>query len=147
METYYDQEFHDKIVITFKRLPKADAILQCLDELNLQKFSFQNIQEICRNWPCKLHCAKPVEGEAPQIPEEEAMKAARKVAFNNAKQNLQKQLVDGVSKLKESALEALAKELPTEEEMTIIKKSSGGKDYIKMLEDAKAEVAGYTLSL
>lgn len=91
--------------------------------------------------------AKPVEGEAPQIPEEEAMKAARKVAFNNAKQNLQKQLVDGVSKLKESTLEALAKELPTEEEMTIIKKSSGGKDYIKMLEDAKAEVAGYTLSL
>lgn len=91
--------------------------------------------------------SKTKEGEPPEISEQEAMEAARKVAFNNAKQNLQKQLVEGIDKLKKSTLEALTKDSPTKEEMAIIKNSDAGKDYTKMLEDAKSEVESYTLSL
>lgn len=35
IETYYDQEMHDRVVITFKRLPRAELILFSVDELNL----------------------------------------------------------------------------------------------------------------
>mgnify|MGYP001300716512 CR=1 FL=1 len=91
--------------------------------------------------------SKAKEGETPEVSEQEAMEAARKVAFNNAKQNLQKQLVDGIDKLKKSTLEALTKDSPTKEELSIIKNSDAGKDYTKMLEEAKSEVESYTLSL
>ncbi len=87
------------------------------------------------------------EGEKPEISEEEALEAARKVAFNNAKQNLQKQLVDGIDVLKKSVLEELAKTAPPKEDLDAIKNSPAGKEYAKMLEDAKAEVDSYTLSL
>lgn len=87
------------------------------------------------------------EGEKPEISEEEVLEAARKVSFNNAKQNLQKQLVDGIDTLKKSTLEALEKDAPPKEDMAMMQKSPGGKEYIKMLEDAKSEVDSYTLSL
>jgi hypothetical protein len=79
--------------------------------------------------------------------DEEVLEAAKRVAFNNAKQNLQKQLVEGIDILKKSTVDALEKDMPPQEEMTVIQKSSGGKEYIKILEDAKAEVEKYTLSL
>ena len=87
------------------------------------------------------------EGTEAEIPDEEVLEAAKKVAFNNAKQNLQKQLVEGIDILKKSTVDALEKDMPPQEEMTVIQKSPGGKEYMKMLEDAKAEVEKYTLSL
>ena len=83
----------------------------------------------------------------PEVSDEEVLEAAMKVSFNNSKQNLQKQLVDGIDTLKKSTTEELARNAPTKEEMAIIGKSSGGKEFVKILEDAQKAADGYTLSL
>jgi hypothetical protein len=85
--------------------------------------------------------------EEPQASEEEVLEAAMKVSFNNAKQNLQKQLVGGIDTLKKSTLEELDRNTPDKAEMAMIKKSSGGKELAKILEDSKKTVNGYTLTL
>jgi hypothetical protein len=83
----------------------------------------------------------------PEVSDTEVLDAAMKVSFNNSKQNLQKQLVDGIDTLKKSTSEELDRNSPKKDEMAMIGKSSGGKEFVKILENAKKKVDGYTLSL
>tara|TARA_B100000131_G_scaffold102069_1_gene99051 strand:+ start:3588 stop:4787 length:1200 start_codon:yes stop_codon:yes gene_type:complete len=74
------------------------------------------------------------------ISEEELITAAKNVAFVNAKQEFDKQASQGKEQLKAAALEELQSEVPDETNLSAMRKSPTGLEYIKLIEDAKQKI-------
>jgi len=74
---------------------------------------------------------------------DEVRQAASKVVFASAKVDLQKQLVDGIDELKTVTKSELSYNMPNEEEMKIIGKSSVGKELENALKAASEKIGSY----
>ena len=75
-----------------------------------------------------------------KLSDEDALTAAKKVAFTNAKQEFDEQGKTGKEKLKEEALVLLKEKFPNETNMKMMKGSKEGEAFIKILEDAKQKI-------
>ena len=82
-------------------------------------------------------------GEGEEVAPDEVKQAAAKVAFASAKVDLQKQLVEGLDELKAAAKEELIYNMPNEEEMKSIAKSSVGKELQDALKAASDKIDSY----
>jgi hypothetical protein len=89
------------------------------------------------------------EGEdAPKVSDQEIAAAAKKVAFVNAKQSLQKQLASGIGKLKDTAIEELKYDLPEEEsDLKIMGKSPQGKELLNAIKVATDKINSYNIQV
>ena len=76
----------------------------------------------------------------PEISEDEAKKAAEKIAFVNAKQNFDKQVMGGKEKLKSSTLEIIDEKTPPAGSAQNLKKVPEGIKLLNMIEDAKQKI-------
>ena len=84
----------------------------------------------------------------PEITDQEIQAAAKKVAFVNAKQNLQKQLVSGIGKLKDTAIKELKYDLPEEEsDLKIMGKSPQGKELLNAIKVATDKINSYNIQV
>jgi len=82
-------------------------------------------------------------GEGEEVSPDEVRQAASKVVFASAKVDLQKQLVDGIDELKTVTKSELSYNMPNEEEMKIIGKSSVGKELENALKAASEKIGSY----
>ena len=82
-------------------------------------------------------------GEGEEVSPDEVRQAAAKVAFSSAKVELQKQLVDGLDQLKVVAKEELSYNMPNEEELKEIGKSSVGAELEDALKTASKKIDSY----
>ena len=135
----------------FKKLAEAGVDLQASGVDKVEGEVQKAAEELAGTEDFKKQVASEKPGAKkdapPEVSDEEVLEAAMKVSFNNSKQNLQKQLVDGIDTLKKSTLEELGRNTPTKEELAIIGKSKGGQELKKIIEDAQKVVEGYTLSI
>ena len=74
------------------------------------------------------------------LSDEDVLKAAKKVAFTNAKQSFDEQAKTGKEKIKNEALELLEEKSPDETSVEAMKSTKLGADFIKMIEDAKQKI-------
>jgi len=74
------------------------------------------------------------------LSDEDVLKAAKKVAFTNAKQSFDEQAKSGKEKIKSEALELLEEKSPDETNLEEMKSTKLGGDFIKMIEDAKQKI-------
>lgn len=76
----------------------------------------------------------------PAVDQKEVEKAASKVAFVNAKKDFDAQVQEGKEKLKAAALEQLNKNMPDESDLSAMKSSPQGQEFIKVTEEAKQKI-------
>jgi hypothetical protein len=74
------------------------------------------------------------------LSDEDVLKAAKKVAFTNAKQSFDEQAKSGKEKIKNEALELLEEKSPDETNLNILKTSEKGAKYIQLIEDTKQKI-------
>jgi hypothetical protein len=80
------------------------------------------------------------EEKFPDIEDEKLIPEIEKSVFMKIKETLQEDLTEGAGKLKESAIEAIEFEGPSESDRAIMSKSSLGKEMIKVIEDGVSSI-------
>jgi len=76
----------------------------------------------------------------PEISDEEALAAAEKVVFINAKKNFDEQLATGKTQLLQKATAAIEVKEPTEAIAKALKTTPEGKELLKGVQKAKADL-------
>ena len=77
---------------------------------------------------------------AEKMSDDDALNAAKKVAFTNAKQAFDEQAQTGKEKLRKEALALLEEKSPAEEHAAALKSSKEGIALLKLIEDAKQKI-------
>jgi len=82
-----------------------------------------------------------------EISEDELLEAARAIVFMESKKEIQAELEEGLPKLQESVKEALMHDVPVKGEKNFksISSTPRGREYLKMVEDAKKQVDDYKI--
>jgi hypothetical protein len=95
-----------------------------------------------KNQPSKVEEGDETGGESPvpDVSDEEVAKAAMKVAFVNAKKDFDSQATEGAESLKKQASDFIIENSPSDQALSIIKKSKYGAEFIKILDDTKQKI-------
>jgi len=122
-----------------------DKIKQDMEEsatklMQSEEFKKQIADELGINPPAKEGDDQTGTDTSAEIPQDKLEDAAKNVAFANAKQNFDEKLRSGKNKLKEEALQLVEEQSPNKESMAMIKGSTQGLKYIKIIEDAKQKI-------
>ena len=97
-------------------------------------------QKLAKSDEFKVQAAEQANKSIEELSDDEIEKAAKNVAFVNAKQEFDKQAETGREQLRTSALEELEKNLPDEPSLKALRTSPTGQEFLKLFETAKQKI-------
>lgn len=130
----------DEFILAVEESEKKGLDLNASGMENMKQAIMDSAKKLTESDEFKNQVAEQAQKTVEELSQEELATAAKKVAFINAKQEFDKKLDSAKAQLKALVLEKIKETIPDENNIIMIKTSTLGLQYIKLIEDSKQKI-------
>ena len=140
LETLSSTADVDEFISSIENAKNEGVDLQAAGLDNIKQGVEEAAQKLAESDDFKVQVAEEAKKSVEDLSDAELEKAAKNVAFVNAKKEFDSQVTEGKEELKQAALTELDKNTPSQENLSAMRASSVGQEFIKLMEEAKQRV-------